>query len=124
MVELSFNPAISNYLIYGEQRFFLIALSSTDQGLLVLVPDNCPHRGGPLHLGCLRENQIICPWHNTPTPNEHLLQHAIPLACPIKDSNSCEDEEELLVAILPELPKPQVNQIIFQKRILLVTSIS
>ena len=38
------------------------AVFSVD-GRPVVVDDACPHRGGPLSQGLIRDGAVICPWH-------------------------------------------------------------
>lgn len=38
------------------------ALANVD-GTIYALDNNCPHNGGPLGKGILRETQIVCPWH-------------------------------------------------------------
>lgn len=33
------------------------------QGRIYAVSETCPHRGGPLHLGRIKNGIVICPWH-------------------------------------------------------------
>ena len=33
------------------------------QGELFAMDDLCPHRGGPLSEGTVKEGQVTCPWH-------------------------------------------------------------
>jgi nitrite reductase (NADH) small subunit len=41
---------------------------------LFLVPNRCPHRGGPLKFGYLNErNELVCPMHGNAFPIEFLL---------------------------------------------------
>ena len=35
----------------------------TVDGAPVVVDDACPHRGGPLSEGLVRERSVVCPWH-------------------------------------------------------------
>jgi len=51
-------------------EYFL--LSHRDQ--LYLVPNMCPHRGGPLKFGYINENeQIVCPMHHNAYSIERLI---------------------------------------------------
>ena len=43
----------------GERR---IAVFLHEGGIHALS-ETCPHRGGPLHLGRVREGIVQCPWH-------------------------------------------------------------
>lgn len=77
MSAIRFDPNLSNFLIHGDKRFFLISFGSRT----FLVGDHCPHRGGPLHLGCLdhEKSAIICPWHNSTVSIQRLQKLAVPL---------------------------------------------
>ena len=33
------------------------------QGKLYAVDNRCPHLGGPLAMGALQDNMLVCPWH-------------------------------------------------------------
>jgi len=35
----------------------------TLHGELIVTDESCPHRGGPLSEGALREGGVVCPWH-------------------------------------------------------------
>lgn len=90
MPVIRFDPTLSNFLIHGDRRFFL--MSSGNQTFL--VGDNCPHRGGPLHLGYFdcQNSVIVCPWHNLAVSTHRLQQCAMPFVW----RNDC------AVAVLPE----------------------
>ncbi|MEH2263306.1 Rieske (2Fe-2S) protein [Nostoc sp.] len=77
MSVIKFDPHQSNFMIHGDRRFFLISLDNST----FLVRDNCPHRGGPLHLGYFncQNNAIVCPWHNSAVSVHRLQQLAMPL---------------------------------------------
>ncbi|MFQ5789593.1 MAG: Rieske (2Fe-2S) protein [Acidobacteriota bacterium] len=32
-------------------------------GEFFVLDETCPHRGGPLHEGLIREGVVVCPWH-------------------------------------------------------------
>ena len=34
-----------------------------DSGEFFALDETCPHRGGPLHEGFVREGVVACPWH-------------------------------------------------------------
>ena len=34
-----------------------------DGGAFFALDETCPHRGGPLHEGVIREGVVACPWH-------------------------------------------------------------
>jgi hypothetical protein len=75
---VEFDPTQFNFIVAEEQRYFLLSLGD---GRPLLVPDACPHRGGPLHLGRLDDcgEAITCPWHETAIPMRHLARKAIPM---------------------------------------------
>jgi nitrite reductase (NADH) small subunit len=53
----------------GEDHFLL----SVDQ-VLYLVPNRCPHRGGPLKFGYLDDaERIVCPMHGAAIPVDALI---------------------------------------------------
>ncbi|MCX6587373.1 MAG: Rieske (2Fe-2S) protein [Acidobacteria bacterium] len=39
-----------------------VAVCNVD-GELFAVDNRCPHRGGPLAMGALHANLLVCPWH-------------------------------------------------------------
>ncbi len=51
----------------GESR--CVTLGDVQVGLfhdrdgLFAINDSCPHRGGPLHDGFVKEGVVTCPWH-------------------------------------------------------------
>ncbi len=106
MPVIKFDPNLSNFLNYGNKRFFLISFDSST----FLVADNCPHRGGPLHLGYFdcKKSAIICPWHNSVVSIQRLEQLAIPLVW------RC----DVAVAVLPEAESAQIA---FKQRHILAT---
>lgn len=55
------------------QEYFL--LGHADR--LYLVLNRCPHRGGPLKFGCIKDDDaIICPLHHGAFRIDHLLAQA------------------------------------------------
>ena len=38
------------------------ALAHVD-GTVYALDNNCPHNGGPLGKGVLRDHEVVCPWH-------------------------------------------------------------
>ena len=53
----------------GEEYFLLSA-----GGELYLVPNRCPHRGGPLKFGRLNaEGELVCPMHHNAFSIESLI---------------------------------------------------
>ncbi|MDJ0797775.1 MAG: Rieske 2Fe-2S domain-containing protein [Calothrix sp. MO_167.B12] len=107
MPVVKFDPHLSNFLMHGDRRFFLTSLDNS----IFLVADNCPHRGGPLHLGYFncQKNTITCPWHGLVVSTNRLQQNAMPLVW----------RNDIAIAVLPQT-KPQ--SIAFQHRHLLATS--
>jgi nitrite reductase (NADH) small subunit len=50
-------------------------VASIDDALF-LIPNQCPHRGGPLKFGRLNERaQLVCPMHGNAFCMEALLRH-------------------------------------------------
>jgi nitrite reductase (NADH) small subunit len=43
----------------GEQQFALCNVA----GEIHVLENHCPHRGGPLAMGALHGNMVVCPWH-------------------------------------------------------------
>ncbi|WP_445633328.1 Rieske domain-containing protein [Nostoc sp. DSM 114161] len=105
MPVIKFDPQQSNFLIHGDRRFFLISLDNRT----FLVTDNCPHRGGPLHLGYFncQKSAIVCPWHNSAVSVQRLQQHAMPLVW----------RHNLAIAVIP---KAESTPIVFKHRHILV----
>jgi nitrite reductase/ring-hydroxylating ferredoxin subunit len=61
---LKIKKIINNkYFTVNYERFFFVNIDNKR----FAIPDKCPHRGGPLSLGgvCQEENSIQCPWHET-----------------------------------------------------------
>lgn len=107
MPVIKFDPHLFNFLIDGDKRFFLVSWDNST----FLVTDNCPHRGGPLHLGNFdcQKKTICCPWHSLVTSTNHLQQNAMPLIW----------RNDIAVAILPETKS---KSIAFKHRHILPTS--
>jgi nitrite reductase (NADH) small subunit len=40
-----------------------IALTRLSDDSVVAFENRCPHAGGPLALGTVRGDQVVCPWH-------------------------------------------------------------
>jgi nitrite reductase (NADH) small subunit len=97
---VSFEPTSGILLIQGNTRYFFSKVGS----IHYLFPGNCPHRGGPLHLGNYNcsNNTIVCPWHELEVPIEKLRRLAIPLI----------SRKESAVAILPQ---PSTEPIVIKK---------
>lgn len=66
-----------NYLIVDQQAYFVLQKRAHEY---YLVPDGCPHRGGPLHLGefCNESQKITCPWHQNSISWQRLCSKALP----------------------------------------------
>lgn len=92
-----FDPKLVNFLIHGDRRYFPILIDNYP----FLIQDNCPHRGGPIHLGHLNcgKSAIICPWHKSAVSLQSLQRLALP---------SIWHRNELLIAILPESDSAQI----------------
>ena len=75
MIELDLRTA--NVFEAGGRTYFV---AEARPGHVVVLPDACPHRGGPLRLGtydpvgCVLE----CPWHGTRFSLAWLLAKALP----------------------------------------------
>lgn len=53
------------------QDYFLVSMDDE----LYLVLNRCPHRGGPLKLGCLNASgELVCPWHHNAFSVERLTR--------------------------------------------------
>lgn len=78
MVVVTFDPSRHNFIMAGENSYFLLRLSD---GSLIMLHDRCLHRGGPLHLGEWDEERscLVCPWHQTRYPEKALRKRAMPL---------------------------------------------
>lgn len=66
-----------SYLLVGELPYFLL---KTAPGRVLVCPDRCPHRGGPLHLGrrdC-QTGALTCPWHEATYPLPALARLSAP----------------------------------------------
>jgi nitrite reductase (NADH) small subunit len=63
-----------NWLSIGDRDYFVLST----MGKQTLLPDRCPHRGGPLHLGTWDScrNGIICPWHQSFVSLRMLMREA------------------------------------------------
>jgi nitrite reductase/ring-hydroxylating ferredoxin subunit len=67
----------NNYVMFGDERFFLLRLYQK----AYIIPDKCPHRGGPLSLGikCLINGTIQCPWHDSLIKASVLIKRSRPV---------------------------------------------
>ncbi len=75
MIELDLRAA--NVFEVGGRSYFVV---ETRPGRVVVLPDACPHRGGPLRLGTYDPARCVleCPWHGTRFPLAWLLARAVP----------------------------------------------
>ncbi|MEV0132789.1 Rieske 2Fe-2S domain-containing protein [Dactylosporangium sp. NPDC050688] len=66
-----------NTVLAGDDRYFVFL----DDGRARLVPDHCPHRGGPLSLGRRTADgrRLACPWHGTRVGVAALCRTALPM---------------------------------------------
>lgn len=78
MLVVTFDPERYNFVVAGEDSYFLLRLAD---GSLVLFNDRCEHRGGPLHLGHWDDDGkcLVCPWHQTKYSERVLRRRATPL---------------------------------------------
>lgn len=90
-----------NVLRLDHTEFF----SYAHDGTFYLLPSSCPHRGGPLRLGSLEGDTIVCPWHRSRVPIQHCIGRALPI---VVRHYRC----ELLVAI----PKAKYRSIATLRR--------
>lgn len=75
VMTVTFSANHYNLLTVGDQEFFLHMVS----GQLHLLPNSCPHRGGPLRLGTITAEKIVCPWHGTEVPLSRCQERALPV---------------------------------------------
>ena len=79
MALIAFDLRSYNVFEVGGRTYFV---AETGPGRVVVLPDACPHRGGPLRLGeydaegCV----LICPWHRTRVRVDRLVRRALPAA--------------------------------------------
>ena len=75
MIELDVRAV--NVFEAGGQTYFV---AEPRPGHVVVLPDACPHRGGPLRLGSYDPAACVleCPWHGTRFPLARLLAKALP----------------------------------------------
>ena len=66
-----------NTVFLGDDRYFVLE----DEGRLFLVPDKCPHRGGPLSLGRRTPDdmRVVCPWHGSKITCAYLRRTSVPI---------------------------------------------
>ncbi len=64
-------------LTLGQHRFFIFRSS---EGTEHMIPDKCPHRGGPLSRGHWDAGncRLQCPWHNRSWPESALIKRQLP----------------------------------------------
>jgi nitrite reductase (NADH) small subunit len=56
----------------GVEHFLL-----SHEGLLYLIPNRCPHRGGPLKYGFLNaQGELVCPMHGNTFAIRSLIRRA------------------------------------------------
>jgi hypothetical protein len=74
---IKLNPTLYNMIGNKDQRWFI---SYVKNGIWAL-PTQCPHRGGPLHLGkqCKETGKITCPWHQKQISFHYIKRKALPL---------------------------------------------
>jgi len=53
------SPESAKLVTLDRQEFAIIA----DDGKFYAVENRCPHKGGPLGLGQVKNGTITCPWH-------------------------------------------------------------
>ena len=66
-----------NTVFLRDDRYFVFEHG----GRLFLVPDKCPHRGGPLSLGARSADQkrLVCPWHGSRIACAWLRRQSMPI---------------------------------------------
>lgn len=47
-------------------------------GKMYVLNGRCPHKGGPLYLGEIKNLHIICPWHETRISLKKLIDSSYP----------------------------------------------
>lgn len=52
-------PGRSTAVTCGRTRIAIFNI----EGEFYACSDTCPHAGAPLHMGFVRNKQVICPWH-------------------------------------------------------------
>lgn len=77
MLMLEFDSERYNYICLDGEPYFVFKLPG---GRMAVLPDRCPHRGGPLHLGTsdCKKYTLTCPWHETVFLQRALMRKAIP----------------------------------------------
>lgn len=66
----------NKYVSINHERYFFVSLEKKRY----VIPDKCPHKGGPLSLGmvCKKRGIIQCPWHDNNFKLSLLVKKAIP----------------------------------------------
>jgi nitrite reductase (NADH) small subunit len=69
-----------NFLAGAARSYALVAVA----GELLFIDAQCPHRGGPLHLGSVDRDArgrhgMRCPWHGTFVPIARLRKTSLPM---------------------------------------------
>lgn len=107
MLVIRFDPNLANFLIHGDKRYLLIFFDFRP----FLIKNNCPHRGGPLHLGNFdcQKNAFICPWHESAISISRLQKYAMPLVW----------RKDIAVAVLPQ---SNSKSVVIKHRHILATS--
>lgn len=77
MKTLSFDKNTFNRVRAGKTEYFATDVT----GKYALIPSQCPHRGGPLHLGNASKcrAKLVCPWHDNAFPVSRLDAKGLPL---------------------------------------------
>ncbi len=76
MLHIKLNTDAHNFFLVGENRSPYFLLKANQE--TYITTDRCPHRGGPLHLGCWTGKSLKCPWHETIMSLNFLKKHALP----------------------------------------------
>lgn len=78
MIVVTFDPEKYNFVVAGEDSYFLLRLPG---GQRILFKDRCAHRGSPLHLGGwdAGAGALVCPSHLTKYPEHVLRRQGAPL---------------------------------------------
>lgn len=76
MLQIKFNSDAHNFFLVGKNNdpYFLLEASNET----MITTDRCPHRGGPLHLGCWSGKAVECPWHKTSITINFFRKHTLP----------------------------------------------
>ena len=77
MLIVEMDAGKDTYLTVGETPYFLLKAA---RNRVLVCPDRCPHRGGPLHLGrrdC-QTGALTCPWHEATYPLPALARLSVP----------------------------------------------